>query len=211
MFCNRYPDVMQIHVDGGGLGGGLVDHLRLRLNIPIIDVVGSGKPDQGMIGGGKYANKRAESYGVLKEALQTGLCLPNDRDLLQELTCFEYGFNQQGNILLESKDSLRKRNVGSPDIGDALALTFAAAVSTLPALSEWVQPQAISEYDPFSPQAMQGQPYPEASRRGGIDPETGYRFAMRQWDNDGGFSHRDYEDARLSDELRKMTWEEPEE
>jgi hypothetical protein len=210
MFCNRHPDVLQVHVDGGGLGAGVVDHLRLRLSIPVIDVVGSGKPDQGMIGGGRYANKRAESYALLKEALQTGLCLPNDRDLLQELTCFEYSFNQRGDVLLESKEDLRRRNVGSPDIGDALALTFAAQVSTLPPLSQWAQPQgAISEYDPYSSAAMEGRPYPESKRGAFVDPETGYGFRMR-WNNDRDFTMQDYQDARASDDLRRMTWEEPE-
>jgi hypothetical protein len=166
-FCNRHPDVMQIHVDGGGLGAGVVDHLRLRLSIPIIDVVGSGKPDQGMIGGGRYANKRAESYAVLKGALETGLCLPNDRELLAELTSFEYGFNQKGDILLESKIDLRRRGIESPDRADALSLTYAAQVSVLPALSEWAQPQGnvVSEYNPFSEQAILGQALPEARRR----------------------------------------------
>jgi hypothetical protein len=211
MFVNRYPNTIQVHVDGGGLGAGLVDHLRLRLGIPVIDVVGSGKPDQGMLGGGRYANKRAECYGVLKEALQTGLCLPNDRDLFEELTCFEFGFDSRGNILLESKDSLRKRNIESPDRGDALALTFGAMMSTLPALSTWAQPQAISEYDPYSPEAMEGRPYPEAKQRGGFtDLETGYQFRMRsRWESDSGFNAQDFADAAASDMLRQ-TWEEPE-
>jgi hypothetical protein len=179
-FVNRYPDVMQIHVDGGGLGGGLVDHLRLRLSIPIIDVVGSGKPDQGMIGGGKYANKRAESYGVLKGALETGLCLPNDRELFEELTCFEYLFDRRGDILMESKIDLRRRNISSPDAGDALALTFAAQASVLPPLSEWVQPQgAVSEYDPFSPEIMRGENPPETRPR---YYAPGWARLKREWD-----------------------------
>jgi hypothetical protein len=208
MFVNRYPNTIQVHVDGGGLGAGLVDHLRLRLGIPVIDVVGSGKPDQGMIGGGRYANKRAECYGVLKEALQTGLCLPNDRDLFEELTCFEFGFDSRGNILLESKDSLRKRNIESPDRGDALALTFGAMMSTLPALSTWAQgQQAVSEYNPYSDEAMRGDPLPEARRRGFVDPESGYVFRQR-WNNDLDLNMRDFEDAAASDAV-SFAWKEP--
>jgi hypothetical protein len=179
-FVNRYPDVMQVHVDGGGLGAGLVDHLRLRLSIPVIDVVGSGKPDQAMIGGGRYANKRAESYAVLKGALETGLCLPHDRDLRAELTSFEYGFNQRGDILLESKIDLRRRGIESPDRGDALALTYAAMAMTLPPLNEWVQGQgAVSSYDPFSPEAMRGEAYPESRPR---YYAPGWARLKREWD-----------------------------
>jgi len=69
----------------------------------------------------------------------------------------------------------------------------------LPALSDWVQPQgAISEYDPFSTDAMEGRPYPEAKRGGFTDPETGYGFRMRHEE----FSRDDLADAMASDRLR---------
>jgi hypothetical protein len=198
MFVNRHPDVMQVHVDGGGLGAGVVDHLRLRLSIPVIDVVGSGKPDQGMIGGGRYANKRAESYAILKGALETGLCLPNDRELFAELTCFEYLFDRRGDILLESKMDLRKRNLDSPDRGDALALTFAAQVATLPALGEWAQPRgAVSEYNPFSDEAILGRPLPEAQPKF-YSPG----WARLRVESEEGWDRESIADVLASDRLR---------
>lgn len=44
-----------IFVDGGGLGGGMVDRLR-QLNMDPIEVQFGGKPDESR----KYANKRVE-------------------------------------------------------------------------------------------------------------------------------------------------------
>jgi hypothetical protein len=200
MFVNRHPDVMQIHVDGGGLGAGVVDHLRLRLSIPIIDVVGSGKPDQGMIGGGRYANKRAESYGVLKGALETGLCLPNDRELLAELTSFEYLFDRRGDILLESKIDLKRRGVESPDRGDALALTYAAQVSVLPPLHEWAEGQqrVVYEYNPYSSEnieaGMRGESLVESRARGYVPG-----WAKLRSEYEDGWSRQDHVDAWASD------------
>jgi hypothetical protein len=205
--CNTHHPV-QLFVDGGGVGGGLIDHLRRR-NLLVIDVQFGSRADQG-IDGVKYANKRAEIYGLLRRNLDY-LCLPSNQELKEQLTSFEYAFNPRGEILLESKDSLRRRGISSPDISDALATTYASEVAMLPALADWVQGQTpVSEYDPFSVEAMEGRPYPEAKRGGFVDPETGYGFRMR-WNNDRGLSDRDWQDAQASDDLRRMTWEEPQE
>ena len=58
----------------------------------------------------------------------------------------EYGFNARGEIQLEKKDDMKKRGLASPDIADALALTFA-----LPVTAGWdlppVQAYCETEYD----------------------------------------------------------------
>ena len=110
---------MVCFVDGGGVGGGVVDRLR-QLNYDVIEVQFGGKADDQR----KYANKRAEMWGRLKDWLQVG-CLKNDEDVIADLTGVEYGFKQNDTILLESKESMKKRGLASPDDGDALALTFA--------------------------------------------------------------------------------------
>jgi hypothetical protein len=84
---------------------------------------------------------------------------PTGRQALkEELTGPEYTFSRTSDaILLEPKDAMKRRGVPSPDLADALACTFGGEIATLPALSDWVQPQgAISEYDPFSRAAMEG-------------------------------------------------------
>jgi hypothetical protein len=192
---NQYRPV-QWFIDGGGVGGGLVDHLRRR-NLLVIDVQFGSRADQG-IDGVKYANKRAEIYGLLRRSLEY-LCLPISQELKAQLTSFEYAFNPRGEILLESKDSLRRRGVESPDQGDSIAMTFASEAAMLPALSEWVQPRgAVFEYNPFDEEHMRP-PVEVSGRRGFVDPESGYAFRMRseEWGPD------DLADAMASDRLRR--------
>jgi hypothetical protein len=75
-----------------------------------------------------------------------------------------------------------------------LACTFAGEIATLPALSEWVQPRGVVfEYNPFSDEAMQGDPLPESKRY----TAPGWpRMKTEEW------SHDDLADAMASDRLR---------
>jgi hypothetical protein len=153
-FCNAHR-VTQILCDGTGVGGGLCDHLRRRGYL-VTDVQFGARADQ-QIDGTRFANKRAEIWGLMRNALRN-LCLPNSQVLKEQLTGPEYSFSRTSDaILLEPKDAMKRRGVPSPDLADALACTFGAEIATLPALSDWVQPHgALSEYDPFSQAAMEG-------------------------------------------------------
>jgi hypothetical protein len=112
--------VDMVFVDGTGIGGGLVDHLqRRRLNV--YDVQFGSRADQRRE---RYANKRAEIWGILKEKLSY-LSLPKDSELREQLIGPEFTLNSRDEILLEPKDSMKRRGVASPDIADALACTFA--------------------------------------------------------------------------------------
>jgi hypothetical protein len=153
-FCNAHP-VAQIFVDGTGVGGGLVDHLRRRGYL-VSDVQFGSRADQA-IDGTRYANKRAEIWGLMRAALRH-LCLPASQTLREQLTGPEYTFSRTSDaILLEPKDAMRRRGMPSPDLADALACTFGAEIATLPALSDWAQPGGVtSEYEPFSQAALEG-------------------------------------------------------
>ena len=59
-----------------------------------------------------------------------------EQRLLDDLTAPEYGFNADDAILLERKQDMKKRDLPSPDWGDALACTFA----------EPVAPRAVPNY-----------------------------------------------------------------
>ena len=140
----RIPDLMQVagrvadaarthradavSVDMG-MGAGVVDRL-LQLNVPgVIDVEfrgvshGGGNVDAQ---GGNYANKRAEMWGEMRAWLKHG-AIPDDAELAQDLGGPEYGFNGRDQIQLERKEDMKKRGLASPDMADALALTFAFA------------------------------------------------------------------------------------
>lgn len=124
------PDA--IFVDGGGVGGGVVDRLRY-LKQPVIEVQFGGKSDRAIVrqeGEVYYANKRAEMWGNLRDWLMGG-AIPNDAELSADLIGVEYGYTFRDGkdcIILESKDDMKKRGLASPDLADALALTFAYPV-----------------------------------------------------------------------------------
>ncbi len=71
---------------------------------------------------------RSQMWLNMKQALRDGVLLPNDVEIRADLTGVEYGFNQANKIKLESKEDMKKRGLASPDLADALALTYAYAV-----------------------------------------------------------------------------------
>lgn len=143
-----------IFVDGGGVGGGVVDQIRAR-QLFCYDVQFGSKPDAFAVAcsGERYANKRAEMYGALRAWLKTG-ALPNDPDLRRQLLAIKYGFNNRDEIILEKKEDMMRDNDGlSPDDIDALALTFAYPIARLEQLRP-AQAGAEIEYNPFSHERM---------------------------------------------------------
>ena len=139
-----FEGVRAVFVDEGGYGAGVVDRLR-QLGVPFVFGVNfAGRPESWGADGAKprYANKRAEIWGNMKEWLETG-CLPDDPELSADLTGIEYGYDAKGAILLEKKEDMKKRGLASPDLGDALALTFAHPMTT----AAWDLPTAHATYD----------------------------------------------------------------
>ena len=136
-----------IFVDGGGVGGGVVDNLN-RLNHDPIEVNFGSKPDDAR----KYVNKRAEMWGRCKEWLKIG-CLAPDELLATDLTAVEYGFSNDDRIQLERKEDMEKRGLASPDDADALALTFAHPVPEYEGPVDRPQgartPSKARDYDPY--------------------------------------------------------------
>ena len=92
--------------------------------------------------GSTYMNLRAELWFKTKGWLEDRSCkLPNDDQLLAELTAIRYGFTPGGKMKAESKDEMRKRGLRSPDLADALCLTMAsdAATALSGSMSSWKQ------------------------------------------------------------------------
>lgn len=147
-------------VDGGGVGGGVVDNLR-RLRIPHIEVQFGAKPDgwnetDPEI---KYANKRAEIWGAMKGWLRSG-AIPDlvpgmEVGLCEELAGPTFTFNSQEMIQLEKKQDMRRRGVASPNMADALACTFAYPVYA-PARSplDELRAKPADDYNPFTKEAI---------------------------------------------------------
>ena len=142
-----------IFIDGGGIGGGVVDILR-SLSVHCYDINFGNKSDCATVAlsteGVLFANKRAEMWGAMREWLKIG-SIPNDPDLRAQLVGPTYTFNLKSEILLEKKEDMRKRGLDSPDIADALALTFAYPVQMhLGAGGQFGKQKNETDYDPIA-------------------------------------------------------------
>ncbi len=120
-FEQEQPDAL--FVDGVGIGAGVIDRLR-QLHIPVVDAQAGASALESK----RFANRRAEMWVALREWLIAGGSLPDDSQLVDDLTGLEYGFTASDKLILEKKDDMKARGLASPDCADSLALTFYAPV-----------------------------------------------------------------------------------
>ena len=115
------PDA--VFVDAGQ-GQGVIDRLRsLGYNVQETPFGGSPIRDPE-----HYVNRRIEMWDEMRKWLMLGGAIPPLAQLQGDLCAPTYGYNPAGKKLLESKDKIKERIGRSTDLGDALALTFAAPV-----------------------------------------------------------------------------------
>ena len=120
----------------GGYGGEVVSRLR-DSGHNVQNVVFSWKASDE-----RYLNLRAEMWFKMSTWMQDGSIPSHPAELLSELCAPTYDNDNAANRLkLESKDDLKARIGCSPDIADALALTFAFPVATKP-MAEAMRGQA---------------------------------------------------------------------
>lgn len=134
------PDAVFIDI---GNGAGVVDRLRqLRFDVTEVAFAGASSDPH-------YANKRMEMWGEMAKWLQDGGAIPPDTMLQADLSAPTYGYTTgKGLKILESKDKIKERIGRSPDLADALALTFAAPVA--PKLDQRLERQlygSSNDYD----------------------------------------------------------------
>lgn len=150
----RYNAAM-IYVDGTGLGAGCVDVLRRIHNLPVHEVNFSGSPDSGAIeiANLKLFNKRAEIYTLARDWLKTGFLQPYEVDadwnIIDDLTATQYYYNQRDELQLEPKSEVKRREGFSPDITDALAVTFAMPTFEYTAVQGGDQPP-VTSHSPYT-------------------------------------------------------------
>lgn len=124
-------DVLKPHrvfVDVIGLGAGVVDRLHeMGYERIVVGASASASP----LDDEKYVNKRGEMWGELKQWLgEQPADLPDSDELEADLCSLTYRFDSKSRVLLESKEAAKKRGVRSPDLADAVCLTFFEPVST---------------------------------------------------------------------------------
>ena len=125
-----------VKVDDGGVGGGVVDRLKqIKRNNPerfwwleIYPVLFGQK-----IKHKYYHDSTTYMMATVKKLLQpfdedTGaqkpveLILPNDNDLVAQLSSRKYFLTEVGKIKIESKEAMKKRGLPSPDEADCVLL-----------------------------------------------------------------------------------------
>lgn len=147
--ANRVIDCINQHrpqtvfIDAGTMGAGVIDRLR-QLQYQVSEV----NFGEAALSTGRYANIRAEMYFKCRDWLTSGGALPKNAELKTELSTVEYKFNPSGRIILEPKEKLKERTGKSPDLADALVLTFARPVYMQGRVGRQRQ-MCNTEYDPF--------------------------------------------------------------
>lgn len=135
-------------IDGtGGFGSGWIDQLQALGRAPIGIHFASKASTE------RYANKRAEMWFAMAEWVKAGGCLPNCPEIIAELTTPTYTFKGDA-VILEDKRQIKSRLGRSPDLADALALTFAHPVKRKTALQRFAAEHRGErahggEYDPY--------------------------------------------------------------
>ena len=145
----------ELHIDATfvdrGAGAGLITYLQLLGRSPIAINFGHKSMDPA------YYLMRSKMWGGIKTWLEGGGSLDDGQEMCDDLVGVEYQRRADGSIQLETKKSMKDRDLASPDLGDGLALTFAQPVNRKSEMEEFEEslgltPKAdmcVTEYNVF--------------------------------------------------------------
>lgn len=132
---------LKVFIDIVGLGVGIYDRLiELGYGDIVVGVQASESADEDDL----YKNKRAEMWCRMRDWFAEGpVRIPDDDAMQADIVEPGYTYDSKGRIQIESKEHIKKRQGLSPDIADALSITFA----------EHAQPveEVIVKVAPFRP------------------------------------------------------------
>lgn len=131
----KYKEKIAVVVDDGGVGGGVVDQLKaLKRTEPKVyeDMeiipVNFGQPIKHKY----YADTTTFMMGVVRDLIapfdeagnthKPEIILPNDNDLVGQLSCRKYSFTSNSKQKVESKKDMKERGLHSPDEADCVLL-----------------------------------------------------------------------------------------
>lgn len=132
----QFNGQIAVKVDDGGVGGGVVDQLKaFKRSQPtefenmVIIPVNFGQPIKNHR---YYADTTTYMMGVVRELIapydEAGnphtpeIILPDDSDLIGQLSCRKYEFNSNAKQKVESKQEMKDRGLTSPDEADCILL-----------------------------------------------------------------------------------------
>jgi hypothetical protein len=131
----KYNASIPVKIDDGGVGGGVVDQLRsfkrtdkeLYSGMDIVPV-NFGQPIKHRY----YADSTTFMMGVVRDLIspvdddgnthKAEIILPDDSDLIGQLSCRKYSFTSNGKQKVESKKEMKERGLSSPDEADCILL-----------------------------------------------------------------------------------------
>lgn len=126
-----YRDYMNakiyIIVDEIGVGGGVIDRLGELLETEykalsdrvIVIACNVSRPSKSK----KYADMTTFIWGTVRTLLENEeVSIPNDNELIGQLSCRKYEVLSNGKLQVESKKKMKARGLKSPDRADALVL-----------------------------------------------------------------------------------------
>ena len=107
-----------IFIDSIGVGKGVVDRLyEQRWNVNAVKVSEKAGDEY------QFTNLRSENYWKLRKWLPTATLEPHKE--WYQLSQIKYKVrDSSGKLMIMPKDEMRKQGIESPDVADALALTF---------------------------------------------------------------------------------------
>lgn len=135
------PDI--VYIDEVGIGAGVVDRLQQMGYDMVIGVQSGSKAGFSDRDKLIYGNLRALMWTRMRDWLHTA-DIADDPELETDLCGPTQSYQTRTNlILVESKDDMRARGLASPDIGDALAMTFSELAPTRQVGSRSAEPDAV--------------------------------------------------------------------
>lgn len=142
--------VLAVLVDAIGVGAGVISHWvarsrSLKLPYEFFAVKWGGRPTEAvwpdkLTSQDKFEDLKAELHWIVRrrfertfEFVEQGIehnpadliSIPNDPELIRQCSLVRWFTTEKSKIVIESKKELVKRGVKSPDLWDALVLTFA--------------------------------------------------------------------------------------
>jgi hypothetical protein len=117
---------LKLFIDIVGLGVGIYDRLvELGYEDQVVAVQASESADEDDL----YYNKRAECWTRMRDWFAAKpVRIPDDDAMQSDIVEPGYTYDSHSRIKIEKKEDIKKRGGISPDIADALSLTFAENV-----------------------------------------------------------------------------------
>ena len=119
----------RVCIDSGSMGRNIISSIRAldpnySMIVRSVDFGGKSQAKLAMPNKSGPWNRRAEMWGRLRDWLAEG-SIPDEDALVSDIASPKTKYRANNDWLLESKMEMKSRGIRSPDLADALALTFA--------------------------------------------------------------------------------------